>query len=285
MATPLQRQTVDSQGLPPVQSITTTPQVTDTLRPSATATRTIRPTSTATNTRTAIPLPTETDVQSSPANQPLATETNTPTFATNTATVTQTDTPTYTATATQTPSSTHTPSGTPTQTPSPTLTKTATATPTITNTPEPINVVSNSQTTPNESDGDGIPLIVIIGLVAVVLLGGYMVILAIQTAALERYAAGFIMTDCPVCQSGHLHLEERTERLIGIPRVRRVVRCDNCRSILREVGRRRWRYAIDPHEDEKLFAELNQTIISDNELTSLATERGIINSSVHYTED
>src|SRR5690606_373102 len=58
---------------------------------------------------------------------------------------------------------------------------------------------------------------------------------------LMRYADGFVLDECPVCQTGALELEENVQRV-----VKRTVRCDTCRSVLRQVRPGRWRYTIDP---------------------------------------
>jgi hypothetical protein len=86
---------------------------------------------------------------------------------------------------------------------------------------------------------------------------------------LGRYRDGFMLATCPVCEEGELFLEERRYRLLGIPRIRRVVRCDTCRSVLRQVGRERWRYAVDGAANPELFALLNGRVISDDELLDL----------------
>ena len=87
--------------------------------------------------------------------------------------------------------------------------------------------------------------------------------------AVNRYAAGFVIDECPVCQRGMLHVEARSNRVFGIPRARRTVRCDECRSVLREIGERRWRYAIDGFENLAMFELLNGQEVSDSNLVSL----------------
>jgi len=96
-----------------------------------------------------------------------------------------------------------------------------------------------------------------------------MAVYAINAAAVDRYATGFVVRYCPVCDDGRLEIEERPYRVLGIPRVRRTVRCATCRSMLREVGRRRWRYTVDPHENQHLFEDYNGRVISEEELKSL----------------
>ncbi len=115
-----------------------------------------------------------------------------------------------------------------------------------------------------------------IGLGLLGLFGFYMAVYAMSSAALDRYATGFITQTCPVC-GGHLEIEERPYRVAGIPRVRRTVRCDNCRSVLREVGRRRWRYAVDPNANTPLFEDYNGLVLHENELIMLASSESIEN--------
>ena len=87
---------------------------------------------------------------------------------------------------------------------------------------------------------------------------------------LRRYADGFVLTKCPVCQRGHLHLEEHVLHPLGIPHVRRSVRCNTCRSVLRETRSGFWRYTIDPFMNPDLAAEFNAREFSDEELIAFA---------------
>jgi hypothetical protein len=122
-----------------------------------------------------------------------------------------------------------------------------------------------------------------------VLLGGGFVLLAVvyvgiyvnQAAQLDRYRDGFVLSICPVCEQGNLHLEERRYRFLGIPRVRRVVRCDVCRSVLRQVGRQRWRYAVDGAENSAMYDELNGHVVSEDDLLDI----GYRGAPPHYIED
>jgi hypothetical protein len=88
-------------------------------------------------------------------------------------------------------------------------------------------------------------------------------------SVVDRYRSGFVIETCPVCQQGHLHVEQRPTRFFGIPRVRRTVRCDNCRSILREMGNRRWRYAIDRMVNPVMHQRFNGLEFHDDDLQSL----------------
>ncbi|MBL8163696.1 MAG: hypothetical protein JNJ61_17045, partial [Anaerolineae bacterium] len=106
-------------------------------------------------------------------------------------------------------------------------------------------------------EGGGLPLEAIIGLLLLLLLLFYIVLYWRGLAAIDRYANGFVIDRCPVCGQGHLSVETRHERFLGIPRPRRIVRCDNCRSVLRETGYRRWRYAVDPLDNPELYRRWN----------------------------
>jgi hypothetical protein len=92
------------------------------------------------------------------------------------------------------------------------------------------------------------------------------------------YKNGFVVDTCPVCGTkGGLHLEEKEERLFGVPRYKRTVRCASCRSVLREVSRRKWRYAVDPTANPMLYERLNGRIVNDAELKSLARSQSNLN--------
>jgi hypothetical protein len=109
--------------------------------------------------------------------------------------------------------------------------------------------------------------------------GGLAVLAALYTigyvagaANLARYREGFVITVCPVCARGTLSVEERRYRVLGLPRVRRVVRCSECRSVLRQVGRNRWRYAVDAAENPTAYHSLNNRVLTEHDLLSLAPE-------------
>jgi hypothetical protein len=104
----------------------------------------------------------------------------------------------------------------------------------------------------------------------------YLSIYVVQAANLGRYREGFTLTICPVCEEGHLYLEERRYRILGIPRARRVVRCDVCRSVLRQVGWQRWRYAVDGVENPDLYDTLNGYVLTEQRLMEISPEyRGV----------
>src|SRR5690606_18903512 len=123
-----------------------------------------------------------------------------------------------------------------------------------------------------------------LGVVGTVLVAGYVTIFALNSAALDRYPTGFVIQHCPACEAGHLEVEERFYRAVGIPRARRTVRCSHCRSVLREVGSRKWRYAVDPHVNPALFDQANDKIFTEAALKKLAPDP-VTGVFPHYIED
>ncbi len=89
-------------------------------------------------------------------------------------------------------------------------------------------------------------------------------------AAVDRYTNGFVVDTCPVCRKGHLEVETRIVRWMGIPRPRRTVRCDNCRSLLRETGNHRWRYAVDKLANLAMYDRYNGLEVDERTLQKLA---------------
>lgn len=260
-----------SPTVTPSRTLTPSPSLTPSHTQTPTATLTASPTATATSTDTATP-----SVTPSITFTPSATLTGTQTAtATSTASATATSTASETATATNTPTDTPTPSltHTPTATDTPTITLTPSQTYTPSMTPtRPPPIIERSR--PNETNRTSplSPLLLVGGILLTLVVGGYMVIYARNAAALDRYASGFVVRRCPVCQLGVLNVEERVDRILGIPRVKRTVRCDTCRSVLREVGKRRWRYAIDRVASSRLYELLNNQIIREQQLTELAPD-------------
>ena len=105
----------------------------------------------------------------------------------------------------------------------------------------------------------------------------------VQAANLARYRDGFFLSICPVCEEGGLYMEEHRYRVLGIPRVRRVVRCEVCRSVLRHVGWQRWRYAVDGTANPTLYGEFNGRVLTEHRLVEIAPEyRG---APPEYIED
>jgi hypothetical protein len=76
---------------------------------------------------------------------------------------------------------------------------------------------------------------------------------------------------CPACRTGRLHLDEHVSRVFGVPRVYRTVRCDGCRSVLRETQPGLWRYAVDPVADEAFATEHNGKLLDDEAFIALAS--------------
>jgi hypothetical protein len=89
-------------------------------------------------------------------------------------------------------------------------------------------------------------------------------------SAVDRYADGFAVDECPVCKRGTLHVETHVGRVLGVPQPRSVVTCDNCRSVLREVGRKRWRYAVDRAANPMLYGQFNGRIVDEDKLVNLS---------------
>lgn len=269
-ATPqLRRPTIVSTGLPPVVD-ELPPSDTPRPSPSQTATLPLSPTKIASDT----PSP-------SPSNTPTQTPSVSPS-GTQTESITPSQTKTATPTPTDTPSPTST--DTPTNTPTQTLTNTPTVTETPSDTPEPINVISTAPQDTSDDDNALNTPIFMAGLVLFLVFVSYFSIYAFNSAALERYNTGFVIQTCPVCQSGHLDIEERPYRALGVPRVRRTVRCDHCHSILREVGRRRWRYTVDPRANPELFESTNGLVLNEEALLNLTAQSDAGRNTPHYME-
>jgi hypothetical protein len=97
---------------------------------------------------------------------------------------------------------------------------------------------------------------------------------------LRRYADGFVLDACPVCQIGGLHIDRHVSYQLGVPTVRRIVRCDHCNSIIRQVRPGVWRYAVDPH--------VNPNLAANHDDRQLMTDTDLQDFSVHarrYTPD
>ncbi len=278
----------DLQDLPVLSEDALTP--TATFTPSQTATASATPTETATSTDTPTITPTATDTATHTATpEPTATDTATPE---PTATDTASPEPTATDTATHTASPEPTidsqasaplqPTDAPIDIPSETPTPEPTATPTedrteiamavITVTPlPPASPTPIPPPTPAESQGAGLPAEAIAaGLILLAILG-YVLAYWRGMASAKRYADGFVVPVCPICQTGRLTVEGRTERNLGLPTTRHVVKCEACRSILRETSPRRWRYAVDRAANPTLYDRLNDRQISEDELRRLGT--------------
>ena len=88
---------------------------------------------------------------------------------------------------------------------------------------------------------------------------------------LRRYSDGFVLDTCPVCGIGELHIDRHVDYQLGVPSVRRIVRCDHCNSIVRQIRPGRWRYAVDPHANPQLAADHDDTrLMTDADLQDFA---------------
>jgi hypothetical protein len=274
-----------------VPTVTTTPTatVTSTHTATKTATDTVVPTATETSeptgesalavtttpatdepVSTATEEPTATDT---PSPEPTATDTTAPTETdTSEPTETETTPPTDTAAG---PTATVTLAPIPTDTAAPVVTA-STITPDVTSvaavitvTPAPTNIPA---VTPPQSDGpapDSIAPELIAAGALILLILAYIALYLRGAATANQYANGFVIDKCPVCGKGHLTVESRTERSLGIPNTKHVVRCDNCRSVIRESGGGRWRYAVDRAANPAMYDRLNNREIREDTLKRL----------------
>jgi ribosomal protein S27E len=103
----------------------------------------------------------------------------------------------------------------------------------------------------------------------ILLILGYIALYLRGAATASQYAGGFVIDKCPVCREGNLTVESRTERSLGIPNTKHVVRCDNCRSVIRESGGGRWRYAVDRAVNPAMYDRLNNREIREDTLKRL----------------
>lgn len=226
-----------------------------------------------TNTATTLPSPTSTVTRtSSPTHTPSATFTAEPSA---TSTLTNTRIPTE-EDAVIVPSATSvSPTNTSSAVLSPTDATEITASSTDTVTPDTgIVIVPTVQSTLTpQTDTDGgvspIPVEAVVGGIGLLGILGYIALYLRGAAGAERYAKGFVIDQCPVCRRGELVVETSPKRTFGIPNVRHIVRCTNCRSVLREISYRRWRYAVDRLENIPLFDRLNNREVDEETLVML----------------
>ncbi len=263
----------------PTVTPTLMPTATETLTPSVTPASTDEPTATDTPTDDPTAAPTATDL---PTDEPVA-------LALEASATALAAPPTFTPmpppsvlgadeTATPLPPS-ETPIP-PTDTPEP---PTATSEP-PTDTPVPASATPLPAVTVPAGDAPPAGDNPLAGIVAWVqglspstrLLGGgavlvtlYLAVYLFGAAGVARYGEGFVIETCPVCQKGELSVVNRTRHTLGIPRVRRTVHCDYCGSVLRQVGRTRWRYTVDGDENLELFRRYNGRVITNAELIAL----------------
>jgi len=100
----------------------------------------------------------------------------------------------------------------------------------------------------------------------------------------RRYARGFILSICPVCQEGHIHLDEVVRKTLGIQWVRRSARCDTCRSVLRELRPGVWRYSVDAFVNPEMAERFKNRRVTTAELHELAQHVVIKPSRPEYDE-
>jgi hypothetical protein len=149
-----------------------------------------------------------------------------------------------------------------------------TATPTVeapTNTSVP-TLTPPPLITETPSDAGGMsPAVPLVAVAGIAVAGGLVYLGAFARALpeLRRYDQGFVRHDCPVCERGTLTLEEKRGSTLGVPAVRRTVRCTACRSVLREKGPQRWTYAVDRLENPTIYERYNGREITDDELKAL----------------
>lgn len=282
-ATPSMTSTLTPTEMPtetPSATSTDIPTSTPTLTPMATATATLTaiasetPTTTSTVASVLIPpvIPTETAIPATPVQiiDPALLEalfaSATPLPGTVSATSTATALPTETATlvpsATYTATVATTASHTPTLAVLPTEMPTGVALPTSPGQDTlPVEDTAASSASPELMAG---LVLVVAGIV-------YGLLYWRGQAAIDRYGAGFVIDRCPVC-GGELVVETRQTRLLGIPGARTSVRCTVCRSVLRETGARRWRYAVDPAYGLSLYQRYNGRVIDEAMLRTLAED-------------
>lgn len=291
----------------PSATFTTTEIVTETpnptASPTASLTASLEPSATFTSLPTETLTPTLTPTQEATTALPTATDTATETATSVDSGLVATEIPpTFTETAAPSPEPSATDAATnteipptPTSTDSPTVTDIpATELPTedstiiaaltqaaATETAVAVGVIVTSEsptvepvvtpppTTPETTDGTRLPLEAILGGIALLLVLIYIGLYLRGLAAAERYAKGFVIDDCPVCRRGDLIVESRPGRVLGIPNARHTVRCSNCRSVLREVGNRRWRYAVDRIENAAMYDRWNNHEIDEESLKRL----------------
>lgn len=232
------------------------------------------PSSTPTDEPSATPAPSETPTDTpSVTPEPTETATDMPSTATDVP-PTATDEPTIVAVI-PADAATITLAPLPTNTDEPTAEPTATDTPNLTAVAVVVTVTAAPPTiapTPAQETASAtarVPVELLAGLAILALILIYVALYVRGASATSKYAAGFIIDRCPVCGEGHLTVETRTGRSLGIPNTRHVIRCDTCRSVLRESGGGRWRYAVDRAVNPVMYDRLNNREIREDTLRRL----------------
>jgi hypothetical protein len=266
----------EATALPILNTETPLPSPTATETSSPTVTNTDSPTETATDLPTNTAIPTETPSPETTAlDVPLAISTE---IATNTdiptEMATNTDVPTATLTVTPSPEETAVVEAIladVTEMPTPTDEATAEITEVVAlATDRPITPEITNVSVDSPTPSSTIPIEAILAGGALLIILTYVVMYLRGQSAVDRYANGFVVDTCPVCGVGQLESETRIVRLLGIPRPRRTVRCDHCRSLLRETGHRRWRYAVDKLANLAMYDRYNGLEVDERTLQKLA---------------
>jgi hypothetical protein len=179
-----------------------------------------------------------------------------------------------------------TPTSIPTSAASPTITPLppATVTPQSAVAPLPAPTTPPVNQSPNLLEGIGGPVKSGLLIAGGLILFGLVVYIWRRSAGMRqvrRYAKGFPVDICPACQEGHLHLEQLVQRSMGIPSVRRSVRCDMCRSVLREVRPGRWRYTVDPYVNPEMASRYDTRWLTHADLEALGRDAGAQSRSRH----
>lgn len=293
--------TATATGLP-TEIATDAPTATATNEPTATVTPepTVTAPDLATETPTDAPTVTVTpEIRATESNAVIAATdaptqvatdipTNEPTLAPS---ETATDAPTFTATPEPSATSTDEPTATGTDEPTLTVTASPTDNPTVAananpatedgtqiaavitvtplpSTPASVNPTPQPQTDTSQPSSGLAAEAIAAGLILLGIIA-YLVAYLRGAAGAKRYATAFIIETCPICREGHLTVESRTERSLGIPNTRHLVKCDTCRSLLREIGGGRWRYAVDRAANPVLYDRLNNREIREDTLQRL----------------
>jgi hypothetical protein len=268
-ATSTPSHTPTSTVLPSLTS-THTPSSTATSTPSHTPTSIVLPSLTSTHTpsltMTSTPshTPTNTDSPSLTPTISAATSTNTPKPI-----ATITDIPEATEYVIVPPTSTESPTQTPTPVPASNMPTDAPAIVIIPTMVPPTQGGVEPEAEVSDSDRTWLPAEAVVGGVILLVVLTYIGFYLRGVATVDRYKDSFVIEYCPVCQKGHLHVDTRQSRFFGIPRAKRTIQCNTCRSLLREIGNRRWRYAVDPLVNQAMFKRFNGREVDESTLERL----------------
>jgi hypothetical protein len=215
-----------------------------------------------------------------PSTQPRVSTTPEPSEAPS-----DTPIPTETPTPEATEESTNTPSPVPSPSPQPAVTETATAAAVavLPATPPATQIASPPITIPPVDFTSGPALWLVIGVPIGLAVASYGWRFIAGQRELGRYSAEFPVETCPACQIGKLQLEESVRRSLGVAQVTRTVRCNTCRSVLRQVQPGVWRYSIDPMFNPRLAEGFNGRHLTDPEFQALARQ-ALVEYPAEYPE-